>query len=74
MGYEKEIELEKYVCKIRKLNAYQLIIELDNLEKWIDQLRANRDYDGKTKDAELERQKIFFHLAMVHTKGRIFSN
>jgi len=68
MGYERELEKEKYICKLNRLNAYQLIIEEDNLSKLVEQLIVNRDY------AELERQKSFLYLTMIHMRSRMFKN
>lgn len=68
MGYERELEKEKYICKLNKLNAYQLIIEEDNLSKLVEQLINQNDF------AEVQRQSAFLHLTRIHMRNRMFKN
>lgn len=68
MGYERELEKEKYICKLNKLNAYQLIIEEDNLSKLVEQLINQNDF------AEVQRQSVFLNLTRIHMRNRMFKN
>lgn len=68
MGYERELEKEKYICKINKLNAFDLIIEEAYLEDREEEFTFMGDY------YKLEKQKAFLHLVRVCMKSRMFKN
>jgi hypothetical protein len=68
MEYERELEKEKFICKLNKLNAFDLIIEEAYLEDREEEFTFMGDYD------KLEKQKVFLHLVRVCMKSRMFKN
>ena len=68
MGYERELEKEKLIIKLNKLNAFDLIIEEAYLEDREEEFTFTGEYD------KLEKQKIFLHLVRVCMKSRMFKN
>lgn len=68
MEYERELEKEKYICKLNRLNAFDLIIEEANMEHREEEFTFTGEFD------KLEKQKSFLHLVRVHMKTRMFKN
>ena len=52
MGYERELEKEKFICKLNRLNAFDLIIEEAYLEDREEEFTFTGEYD------KLEKQKV----------------
>ena len=68
MGYERELEKEKFICKLNKLNAFDLIIEEAYLEDREEEFTFTGEYD------KLEKQKEFLNIVRIHMKSRMFKN
>tara|TARA_R110000803_G_scaffold69316_1_gene131603 strand:+ start:648 stop:854 length:207 start_codon:yes stop_codon:yes gene_type:complete len=68
MGYERELEKEKFICKLNRLNAFDLIIEEAYLEDREEEFTFTGEYD------KLEKQKVFLNIVRIHMKSRMFKN
>tara|TARA_R110000772_G_scaffold91579_1_gene188062 strand:- start:124 stop:330 length:207 start_codon:yes stop_codon:yes gene_type:complete len=68
MGYERELEKEKFICKLNRLNAFDLIIEEAYLEDREEEFTFTGEYD------KLEKQKEFLNIVRIHMKSRMFKN